>query len=622
MKKMMTSLLLAAAMMTMTTACSSDDPLTSSGGTTILNGGDEGDNGGSTSGSGTITGGGSSTGSYSEMSTFTVAIDKTTAEPTDVATAQYPENGDAPSANTFATTVNIDMTSPADPGVAGVTVTIAGNDVTVDHGSTEGINYVVTGTTTDGSLIINGKTNFGLTLNGVNITSASKTALDIECSGNAYLYATGSNKLNDGTTEDHKGAIFAKGKLLISGDGSLEVYGKYKNGIHGKNSIVIEKGVNLYVKSTKNNGIKSGGDMFINGGIINVEVSADGGKAINGDANVTINGGRTTVIATGNGTWEADETLSTGGDTKAAAGIGSDGNFYMNGGELYAKATGSGGKGVKADYEGYITGGKIRIVTEGNLYYSNGTSESHNYTGNTDNLPSAYTSSPKGMKIGGKDENEVAYGGPLVISGGDIMIRTSGNNAEGMESKGTLEISGGSVLVYAHDDAINSTGDMTISGGTVVAVGTNNDAIDANGNMYLKGGTIIACGAGGAESGIDVDESHSLTINNCYLFGIGGRIDAKLGSTSQGIISATASIAANSTVSISNSSKTLYSFTMPPTSVSGTMIISTPDLSNGSSYTLTAGSNSATVTASNTIASSGMGGGPGGGMPGGGPGGR
>lgn len=623
MKKMMTSLLLAAAMMTMTTACSSDDPLTTSGGTTILNGGDEGDNSGSTSGS--ITGGGSSTGTYSEMSTFTVAIDKTTAEPTDVATAQYPEASDAPSANTFGTTVNIDMTSPADPGVAGVTVTIAGNDVTVDHGSTEGINYVVTGTTTDGSLIINGKTNFGLTLNGVNITSASKTALDIECSGNAYLYAKGSNQLNDGTTEDHKGAIFAKGKLLISGDGSLEVYGNYKNGIHGKNSIVIEKGVNLYVKSTENNGIKSGGDMFINGGIINVEVSADGGKAINGDANVTINGGRTTVIATGNGTWEADETLSTGGDTKAAAGIGSDGNFYMNGGELYAKATGSGGKGVKADYEGYITGGKIRIITEGNLYYSNGTQESHNYTGNTDNLPSAYTSSPKGMKMGGKDENEVAYGGPLVISGGDIMIRTSGNNAEGMESKGTLEISGGSVLVYAHDDAINSTGDMTISGGTVVAVGTNNDAIDANGNMYLKGGTIIACGANGAEAGIDIDEQHKLYITGGDIFAIGGRVDGNLGSTSQGIVSATGSVSANGSISIGDGSTTYCTFVMPPVNYgsSNTIMISTPELKSGSSYTLTSGSSSVSVTASNTI-SSGMGGGmPGGdGMPGGGPGGR
>ena len=620
MKKMMTSLLAAAAMMGMTTACSSDDPLGSSG-STVINGYD---GSGSGSSSGSISGnGGSSTGTYSEMSTFTIAIDKTTAEPTDVATAQYPEEGDAPSANTFATKVNIDMTNPADPQVNGVTVTVDGNNVTVNHGNTEGICYVVTGTTTDGSLRINGKTNFELNLNNANITSASKTAIDNECSGNAYLVLSGNNKVADGTTEDHKGTIFSKGKLLISGDGSLEVYGNYKNGIHGKSNIVIDKGVNLYVKDTENNGIKAGADMFINGGIINVEVSANGGKAINCDTNVTINGGRTTVIATGNGTWEVDETLATGGDTKAAAGIGSDGNFYMNGGELYAKATGSGGKGVKADYEGYITGGKIRIVTEGNLYYSNGTSESHNYTGNTDNLPSAYTSSPKGMKMGGKDENEVAYGGPLVISGGDIMIRTSGNNAEGMESKGTLEISGGSVLVYAHDDAINSTGDMTISGGTVVAVGTNNDAIDANGNMYLKGGTIIACGANGAEAGIDINEQKKLYITGGYLFAIGGRVDGNLGSTTQGIITASGSVSANSTVSVSNSSKTLYTFTMPPVSYSGnnTIIISMPELSSGNSYTLTSGSSSASVTASNTISNSGMGGGPGGAPGGGGPGG-
>ncbi len=620
MKKMMTSLLAAAAMMGMTTACSSDDPLGSSG-STVINGND---NSGSSSSSGSISGnGGSSTGTYSEMSTFTIAIDKTTAEPTDVATAQYPEEGDAPSSNTFATKVNIDMTNPADPQVDGVAVTVDGNNVTVNHDNTEGICYVVTGTTTDGSLIINGKTNFELNLSNANITSASKTAIDNECSGNAYLVLSGNNKVADGTTEDHKGTIFSKGKLLISGDGSLEVYGNYKNGIHGKSNIVIDKGVNLYVKDTENNGIKAGADMFINGGIINVEVSADGGKAINGDANVTINGGRTTVIATGNGTWEVDETLSTGGDTKAAAGIGSDGNFYMNGGELYAKATGSGGKGVKADYEGYITGGKIRIVTEGNLYYSNGTSESHNYTGNTDNLPSAYTSSPKGMKMGGKDENEVAYGGPLVISGGDIMIRTRGNNAEGMESKGTLEISGGSVLVYAHDDAINSTGDMTFTGGTVVAVGTNNDAIDANGDMKIQGGTIIACGANGAEAGIDINEQKKLYITGGYLFAIGGHVDGNLGSTTQGIITASGSVSSNSTVSVSNSSKTLYTFTMPPVSYSGnnTIIISMPELSSGSSYTLTSGSSSASVTASNTISNSGMGGAPGGGGPGGGPGG-
>ncbi len=604
-------LMAAAALMTLATACSSDDPLSEDNSySNIIDG----------NSSSSASTGSTAISTYAEMKSFTIAIDKTTAEPESAAAAQYPADGDAPGANTFSTLVNIDMSNPKDPAVEGVTITIDGNNVTANHGSTEGVCYVVTGKTTDGSFIINGNTNFELNLNGADITSASTTAIDIEGKGNAYLIVNGTNKVKDGTTADHKAAIYSKGKLLISGDGSLEVYGTYKNGIHGKTNIVIDKGVNLYVNSTANNGIKAGDNMYINGGIINVEVSADGGKAINGDADVVINGGRTTVIATGNGTWEADETLAYGGDTKAAAGIGSDATFYMNGGELYAKATGSGGKGVKADLEGYITGGKIRIITEGGLYYSNGSTESHNYTGNTDNLPAAYTSSPKGMKIGYKDDtvtpNETY--GVLKISGGDIMIRTSGNNAEGMESKGTLDITGGTLLVYAHDDAINSTGDLTISGGTTVAVGTNNDAIDANGNMYLKGGTIIACGANGAEAGIDINEQKKLYISGGYIFAIGGRVDGNLGSTTQGIISATGSVSANSSISVSNGSKTLFTFTMPPVSYSGSnvMIISTPDLSSGSTYTLTAGSSSASVTASNTI-SSGMGGG---GMPGGGPG--
>ncbi len=609
-KKMMPVMLLAVmTMMTMTTACSSDDPLSND---SIIYGDDNDSSEGSSSSS-------SSTGTYSEMKTFTVAIDKTTAEPASAATAQYPEEGDALNTNNFGTIVNIDISNPVDPTVDGVTVTIDGHNVTVNHGSTEGVCYVVTGTTTDGSLIVKGDASFELNLSNANITSATTTALDLESKGNAYLVVSGTNKLTDGATEDHKGTLYSKGKLLISGDGSLDVYGTYKNGIHGKSNIVIDKGVNLYVKSTENNGIKAGDDMFINGGIINVEVSADGGKAINGDADITINGGRTTVIATGNGTWEVDETLTYGGDTKAAAGIGSDGIFYMNGGELYAKATGSGGKGVKADLEGYITGGKIRIITEGGLYYSNGSTESHNYTGNTDNLPAAYTSSPKGMKIGTKEEDgttTTTYG-VLQISGGDIMIRTSGNNAEGIESKGTFDVNGGTVMVYAHDDALNSTGDMTFTGGTVVAVGTNNDAIDANGNMNIKGGTIIACGANGTEAGIDINEQKKLYITGGYLFAIGGRVDGNLGSTTQGIITTTGSVSANSTVGICNSNKTLYTFTMPPVTYSSnnTIIISTPDLTSGSSYTVKTSSTSTTATASNTISSGGMGGG----MPGGGP---
>lgn len=583
------------------TGCSSDDPIS-----------EMYDNNSSTPTNTNNGGSSAANASSSELLSFDINIDKTTAEPTSTATAAYPEESDNFDKNSFVAIVNIDMSNPTSKEENGVTITVDGNDVVADHGSQEGICYVVTGTTNDGSLTINGKADFEIELNNADITNTRSTALDIESKYKAFLVLAGSNRLTDGTTADdsHKGALFAKGKLLISGDGSLDVYGTYNNGIHGKSNIVIDKGVNLYVNSTANHGIKAGDDMYINGGIINVEVSAPGAKGINGDIDININGGRTTVVSTANGQWD-DEDL----ETKASAGIACDSVFTMNDGEIYMKSTGSGGKGLKADWEAYINGGKVRIITTGGLYFSDGTTESHNYTGNTDNLDDAYSSSPKGIKIGTKNEH-----GVLTITDGDIMVRTTGNNAEGMESKGTLDITGGTVLISAHDDAINSSGDLTISGGTVVAVGTNNDGIDANGNMYLKGGTIIAFGASGAEAGIDIDEQHKIYITGGNIFGIGGRFDGNLGSTTQGIVSTTGSVAANSTVTISSGSTVLATLTMPPYSYSnGNIIVSVPGMTSGESYTLSLGSSSTTVTASNTFSSNGMGdGGQPGGQPGGG----
>ena len=600
MKKNLLFPLMLFASLAVLTACSSDDATDSLSG---LSGGGTGNDG--------------VTASSGELSTFTIALDRTTAEPANSATATYTDAADNISTQTFATTVAIDMANPVAKTENGVAITVSDGHVTANHASVEGVCYVVTGTTASGSLTIKGNTAYEVNLNGTDITSPASAALNLDSKLAAYVVLTGTNKLTDGTGDgaSQKSALYGKGNILFSGTGSLEVYGKYNNGIHAKGYLLFEPGINVYVEAA-NHGIK-GTDCTINGGILNVQTAGLGAKGINCDNDITINGGRTTVVCTGNGEWD-DTDL----ETKGAAGIKCDHILYIHGGEVYAKATGSGGKGMKADYEAYITGGKIRIITEGGLYYSNGTTENHNYTGNTDNLDDAYTSSPKGIKIGVKastatDGTAIEQHGVLQITGGDIMVRTSGTNGEGIESKGTLDITGGSVMVAAYDDAINSSSDLTVSGGTVIAVGTHNDGIDANGNLYIKGGSIIAYGASGAEAGIDADESHALYITGGSLFAIGGRMDVKLGSTTQGLINASGSVAANSTVTLTSGSTTLATFSLPPyANTSGTILVTAPGVTSGSSYTLTVGSASASVTASNSISSS-MGGGQPGGQPGG-----
>ena len=552
-------------------------------------------------------GNGTITAASGELSTFDISIDRTTKEPETTVAATYPEATDNISKRTFGTIISIDMSNPADATEMGVTITNKDGHVTANHADVEGVCYMVTGATANGSLTIKGNTDYELMLNGTEITNPASVAINLDSKMGAYIVLSGHNKLTDGAgdNDSHKSALYSKGKMLFSGDGILDIYGVYNNGIHSKSYLVFDKGVNLYIEAA-NHGIKASGDIIINGGIINVSTAGAGAKGINGDENIIINGGRTTTICTGNGEWDDEDQ-----ETKASAGLACELTMTINGGEVYSKATGSGGKGLKADYEAYINGGKVRAITEGGLYYCDGKTENHNYRGNTDNLDDAYTSSPKGIKVGTKNVH-----GLLNITGGDIMVRTSGYNGEGIESKGTLEISGGSVMVAAYDDAINSSSDLTISGGTVIAVGTNNDGIDANGNLYIKGGNIIAFGASGAEAGIDSDESHALYISGGSLFAIGGRIDTRLGSTSQGLIQISGSVQANSAVTLSNGSSTVATFTMPPYSnTNGTILITDPGLTSGNSYTLKLGSTSKDVTATSSISSFG-GGGMGGGFPG------
>ena len=523
--------------------------------------------------------------SSGELVSFDVSIDKSATEPESTVAAYYPDDEDNLSNNTFTTVVNIDMSQPTTKTENGVTVTADGNHITADHGNEKSVCYVVSGSTDNGSLTILGEKKYEVQLNNVSITNPDSAALNLLSKKRAFIVASGTNTLADGTSSqnDHKGALYCKGKLIFaSGSGQLNVTGSYNNAIHSADYIVIDRGNTIYAKSTKNHGVKANDGIYINGGVLNVEVSAEAAKGLNSESNIQVNGGRTTVIATGGGIYED-------GEAKGAAAIKCDSVYTQNGGEVYLKATGNGGKGLKADWEAYVNGGKLRVVTTGGVYSSG-----------------RDTASPKGIKIGTKNVH-----GVLAIYGGDVMVRTNGQKGEGIESKGTLTIGGGSVVVSAYDDAINSAGDMYITGGTVVSVGRNNDGIDANGNLYIEGGTIVAYGAGGAESCIDTNERTCLYIKGGNILGIGGRIDATLGSTTQGIVSTSGTLSANTTVTVSDGNNTLATFTMPPYSTSGTILLSTPGMVSGNSYYVNWGSQTTSVTASTSLSGSIMGGFPG-----------
>ena len=541
MKTMIKMMLLASTVMM--TSCLADDPFS--------DGSNNWDYSWDDNGSTTTPGSGGSSTTTGELTTFSVSIDQTSAEPTTTASEYLPEEEDALENNSFTTEVNIDMSNPIAFTENGVEVTVNGGHITANHSSTKNICYVLSGTTTNGSFTVVGDKKYEVKLNNVNITNPDSAALNLLSGKRAYIMLVDgtSNTLSDGTGGSQKGALYCKGKLLFNGSGKLSVTGNTNNAIHSADYIVFRKGNNIYANSTANHGIKANDGIFINGGIINVEVSAEAAKGINCESNIIVNGGRTTVITTGGGTYDTEDN-----EAKGAACIKADSAFTINAGELWLKSTGSGGKGINVDTEANFTGGNVYIVTEGGQYKSNND-----------------TSSPKGIKADGN----------INISGGAIWVRTNGYNGEGIETKSAMNISGGEVASYAYDDAINSKGDMTITGGYVYAQGKNNDGLDANGNIYIKGGLIYAICSGSPEVSIDANTEggKKLYLTGGTVVAVGGLENGS--SLSQACYQAS-SWSKNTWYTMTYDSNT-FSFKTPSSGGSGLVVSSaaTPTLSSG-----------------------------------------
>ena len=538
------------------------------------------------------------------------------------------------------------------PTVNGAHVCLT-QEATVSELTCGEIAYSLSGNSSDGEFTLYGTYKATVNLYGLNLTNPAGAPINIQNGKRIELSVKSGyeNNLTDCSGGTHKGCITCTGHLELKGSGTLNVTGLTGHGIFAKEYITIKNctinvlsavkdGINcnqyftmtsgnvaisnigddalqVSYKDDVNREAEDTGSITISGGSITATVTATASKGLKADGNVDITDGTFNITTSGGGVWDSVDLK-----TKAPSCISADGYININGGTYILKSTGSGGKGISCDGELTINGGDITISTAGGVFaYVNGTSYD-GYTGNTDNLNSDYKSTAKGIKC---DSN-------ININGGTINVTTTGKGAEGIESKAVLTINDGTVIVNSYDDAINSSSHMYIKGGNVTVVATNNDGLDSNGNLYIQGGYVRAFGAGSPECGLDANEEQ-----NYHVYFTGGTVLAVGGNNSvpnssastQPYVSGSGSATAGATVTLASGSTVLATFTIPsnygsstggstppnmpnaggggrpgsggnpggPGASGGGLLITCAGLTSGSSYTLTVGSTSSTVTA-------------------------
>ena len=290
-------------------------------------------------------------------------------------------------------------------------VTVDGNQVTITAGGT----YSITGSLTDGQLLVTGSEKVKLYCNGMQIANSSGPALVClnEKRTILSLAKDTENRLEDGSGYSEEeisgknvspGALYVQDKLTINGTGSLTINGNCADGIVCKDVLKLMDGT--ITVQAKENGIKSkecvalfGGDVAVTAGNDGVKATEtgdvtkgflqfengslsvqSGGDCLQAESLVWITDGDYSLTSLG--TAEDAET----GDSVSAKGIHCAGDMELGGGILTIDAPEdgihcggtfqmeygtltitSGEDGVQADGDLLQSGGQMNITTTGTV---------------------------------------------------------------------------------------------------------------------------------------------------------------------------------------------------------------------------------------------------------------
>lgn len=384
----------------------------------------------------------------------------------------------------------------------GSTITYTGSGISVSGTTvniTSGGDHTVSGTLSNGMICVNTTEKVKLRLNNVSITNSNGPAIYGQNADKLFitLEKGTTNTLDDGRSYSDtklKGTIFCNDDLEIKGSGTLNITGNYKHAICSDDDVSIENGI-INVKSAVKDGINANGSIKVKGGTLNINATSDALQ--NGDQKgITIE----------------------------------DGTLTLSAGEQGIRSK----TGVKVPGGITINGGTINITK---------------------------------AKEGIAAELITVNGGTTSIIASDDGLNASMGGGSWSNDGSQLIINGGSVYASAQDgDGLDSNGTITITGGTVIAVGPQsspNVPIDCNGPFTVTGGTVLATGPA--------------MMMAQYPDGASSQYSIAVGLSS--------SQAANSAVCVKDSSGKVLLITKPIRNYIN-VLFSSPEIKNGATYTV------------------------------------
>lgn len=502
-------------------------------------------------------------------------------------------------------------------------VKIEGTTVTVTKDGT----YIFSGTLNDGMIIVNtAETDKPqLVFDGVNINSSSSAAVYVLEADKVFitLAEDSENSLSNGgefiaiDENDIDAVVFSKQDLTFNGNGTLNVTSPAGHGIVSKDDLVFTGGV--YNVTSASHGIDANDSVRISDSVFSVDSGKDGIHAENNDdatlGFVYISSGTFNIEAEGDGISagaymqivSGSFDILTGGGSVNASRPSSDGWGEHGGGGTGVRPGGrSSNTATETEESTSIKG----LKSTGSMLIENGTFK----------LDTADDSVHSNTSI-------IINGGAFEISAGDDAFHADEaltvnactvditDSYEGLEAL-NIAVNGGDIKIIASDDGINaaggtdssgmggmrpggdmfgggtsSKGSIVISGGTV-SINASGDGIDANGTLEITGGHVTVCGPTSGDTAV-LDYDKTATITGGTFIGTGAVTMAQTFSSSkQGVIAlSVGNQSAGTKIEISDSDGNVILSYEPALSFA-IVIISTPDMKSGDTYSVTVGNQS------------------------------